>query len=146
MRVRNKKGLTAMVDAMIFIVILGLAASAMFAFNGDDPEPNDASSITDSIFSSKLRACDVIDTNDSRLIGMPDIAALCILTEDDNIKDYLGSILDSLLQRPGSYSLSIDYMGESVTIGSGKGEAVSGSVKEFIVTYGGTITVDLNIY
>ena len=146
MRLKDNRGMTAMVDAMIFIVIMGLAISAMFAFSGGEPAANDASSISDSIFSSKLRTCDLVDTDDSGLIGMPDIAAFHILTGEGKAADYLGNILDSLLQRPNSYRLDIEYQGCTITIGSGDGDAVSGAVKEFAVTYGGSIRTELRIF
>ena len=36
MRLKNRRGMTAMVDAMIFIVVMGLAVTAMFAFSSGD--------------------------------------------------------------------------------------------------------------
>jgi len=146
MRLKNKKGLTAMVDAMIFIVIMGLAVSAMFAFNSNDSAANDASVISDSIFSAKLRTCDLVDMNESRIVGMPDMVAFYILTGEGKVAEYIESILDSLTQRPGSYCLDLTYHGSTVTIGSEKGDPVSGSVKEFTVTYGGTVRADLRLY
>jgi len=146
MRLKDKKGLTAMVDAMIFIVVIGLAVSAMFAFCSEDPVANDASSIIDSIFSAKLRTCDLVDTDDSRLISMTDMTAFYILTDEGRAMDYLESILDSLMQRPDSYCLDVTYQGKDVHIGSGKGDPVSGSVKEFTVTYGGAVRTHLKIY
>jgi hypothetical protein len=59
MRLKNRKGLTAMVDAMIFIVVIGLAVSAMFAFGGDEQKVNEASAVSENIFSAKLRTCDM---------------------------------------------------------------------------------------
>ena len=146
MRLNDRKGMTAMVDAMIFIVIMGLAVSAIFAFGGEEPAANNASSISDSIFSAKLRTCDFIDTDDSGLVPMPDIAAFYILTGEGEAGDYIQSILDSLMQRPHSYSLEIGYKGSIISIGDGAGDPVSGSVKEYTVTYGGTIRTDLRIY
>lgn len=146
MRLNNRKGLTAMVDAMIFIVIMGLAVSAVFAFGGDEPAANDASSISDSIFSAKLKTCDLVETDDSRLIGMPDMVAFCILTGEGRVVSYIECILDSFMQRPGSYRMDIDYNGNTISVGSGDGYPVSGSVKEFAVTYGGTVKAELRLY
>jgi len=146
MRLKDRKGITAMVDAMIFIVIMGLAVSAMFAFSGGEPVVNDASSVSDSIFSSKLRTCDFIDTEESGLVSMPDMAAFYILTGEGKAADYIESVLDSLLQRPNSYRLDIEYQGCRITIGGGDGDAVSGAVKEYTVTYGGSIRTELRIF
>ncbi|MCL1978879.1 MAG: hypothetical protein FWG60_01800 [Methanomassiliicoccaceae archaeon] len=146
MRLNNRRGITAMVDAMIFIIILGIAVSAMFSLSGGDLKENDASSISDIVFSSKLRACDLIDTEESGLISMPDIIAFRILTGEGCATEYIEGILDSLMKRPGSFSLDIDYQGNTIKIGSGKGDAISGSVKEYTVTYGGSVRADLRFY
>ncbi|MDR0309722.1 MAG: hypothetical protein LBH88_03070 [Candidatus Methanoplasma sp.] len=146
MQLKNRKGLTAMVDAMIFIVVIGLAVSAFFAFSGDESAPNDASAISDSIFSAKVRINDTVDTQETGLVSLPDMAAFHIMTGDGSVMDYIESIMESLMQRPDSYSLSIEYSDNTVTIGRDKGDAVSGSVKEYTVTYGGSIRVDLRLY
>jgi len=143
---RGNKGLTAMVDAMIFIVVIGLAVGAMFALSSDDPAPNSASSITENIFSSKLRACDLFDTEESGLVSIPDMVAVYILTGEGNVMEYIQEILDSVTQRTDSYRLDVTYQDQTVSIGSGKGDPVSGSVKEYTVTYGGTIKTNLRIY
>lgn len=146
MRLNNKRGLTAMVDAMIFIVVMGLAVAAIFAFSGDDHTPNDASSITDNIFSAKLKACDLVDTEESGLISIPDMVAFHIIISNGMVIDYIESILDSVMQRPDSYRLDVSYHGETISIGSGRGDPVSSSAKEFTVTYGGVIETYLSLY
>ncbi|MCL2295551.1 MAG: hypothetical protein FWC29_00500 [Methanomassiliicoccaceae archaeon] len=146
MRMRNKKGMTAMVDAMIFIVVLGIAVSALFAYSGEEPVSTDATSVSESIFSAKLHICDLTEIDDSGLISMPDAVAFSILTGDKKAIEYIKSILDSLTHRPKAYCLTIDYRGETVKIGETGGDPVSGSTKEYTVTYGGSITVDLKFY
>jgi hypothetical protein len=142
----NRKGLTAMVDAMIFIVIIGLAVSAMFALSNNNLEANDASAVSDAVFTAKVRMCDMMDTEESRLVSIADMTAYYILTGKGNVMDYIQSILDSLMQRPGSYLLNLSYRDTTVTIGTGHGDMVSGYIRDFTVTYGGTITADLEIY
>ncbi|MCL2317565.1 MAG: hypothetical protein FWC44_04515 [Methanomassiliicoccaceae archaeon] len=142
----NNKGLTAMVDAMIFIVVLGLAVTAMFAFTVDDPAPNSASSISENIFTAKLKTCDLIETEESGLVSIPDMAAVYILTGEGTVMEYIQNVLDSVTQRSNSYRLDITYQDQTVSIGTGKGDPVCGSVKEYTVTYGGSIRTDLRIY
>jgi hypothetical protein len=138
--------MTAMVDAMIFIVIIGLAVTAMFSFSGNEPAVNDASSITENIFSAKLRVCDLIDSEESGLAGVPDMVAVFILSGEGTVIDYIRNILDSLMNRDGSYLMEIEYNGRTVSVGAGRGEPVSSSVKEFTVTYGGSIRTSLTLY
>ncbi|MDR3075520.1 MAG: hypothetical protein LBU30_05745, partial [Candidatus Methanoplasma sp.] len=123
-----------------------LAVSALFVFGGEDVPNDDASSISDGIFSAKLKAGDLLDTEDSRLISMPDLVAFCIITGDGAAIDYIESILESLMQRPDSYCLTVGYGENSIMIGNPHGNAVSSSVKEFTVTYGGTVKATLSIY
>jgi len=146
MRLKNRKGMTAMVDAMIFIVVMGLAVSAMFIFTSNEPAPDDASRIPDNIFTSKLRSCDVINTEESGLVNVSDMVAFYFLTGEGNIMRYIKSIMDSLMQRPDSYRLDISYKGYSISIGSGYGDVRSSYHKEYNVTYGGVVKADLMIY
>ena len=146
MRLKNKKGMTAMVDAMIFIVVMGLAVSAMFMFTSNEPVPDDASRVPDKIFTSKLRSCDVIDTEESGIVNVSDMVAFYFLTGEGKIMQYIKGIMDSLMQRPGSYRLDISYKGSSISIGSGTGDPLSSYHKEYGVTYGGTVKADLMIF
>jgi hypothetical protein len=138
--------MTAMADAMIFVVIMGLAASALFAFGGDDISEDDASKISESIFSAKLRTSDILDTDDSGLIGLPDLTAFRIMTGEGDALQYIEDVLDSFFQRPGSYYLEIEYNGDSVAIGNPDGTEVCSCIKEFTVTYGGSIRTELRLY
>ncbi|MCL2032597.1 MAG: hypothetical protein FWG96_04960 [Methanomassiliicoccaceae archaeon] len=146
MRLKNKKGMTAMVDAMIFVVVMGLAVSAIFAFSGGEPAPDDASAVCDGIFTAKLRTNDILETEETGLVSVTDMAAFYILTGEGTIIRYIESVLGSLLRKPDSYRLDISYQGSTVSIGNGAGDAVSSSHKEYVVTYGGSITADLRIY
>jgi hypothetical protein len=146
MRLKNKKGMTAMVDAMIFIVVMGMVVSVMFAFSGGEPVQDDTSAVSDSIFTSKLKVCDVLETDESGLVSVTDMSAFYILTGEGRIAEYIEDVLDSLFQRPDSYRVEISYLGGTVTVGNGKKDAVSSSHKEYTVTYGGTIEVDLRVY
>ena len=146
MHLKNKRGMTAMVDAMIFIVIIGLAVTAMFSFNNNEKGTNDASSMLESIFTAKIRTNDLIEADESGIVGIPDMVAVFILTGEGTVIDYIKEILDSAMQRDGAYYMEIEYQGRTVSIGTDKGDPISGSVKEFTVTYGGSIRTSLMLY
>ena len=135
-----------MVDAMIFVVVMGLAVSAMFAFSWGEPEPDDAAAVSDCIFTAKLRMNDVLATEESGLVSLTDMAALYILTGEGAAVGYIEGVLDSLMRKPGSYSMDVAYRGTTVSIGSGSGDPASSSHKEYVVTYGGAVEVDLRLY
>ena len=145
MRLKNN-GMTAMIDAMIFIVIMGLAVTAVFALDNAENGAYDASSISEGIFTAKMRTNDLIDAEDSALVGIPDLVAVYILTGRGEVMDYIKDILDSVSNREGSYLMTIEYQGRTVSVGTGKGEPLSSSVKEFTVTYGGAIRTSLSMY
>lgn len=147
MHIRKRTGITAMVDAMIFIVVMGLAVTALCAY--DDNEnviSNEASSISEELFSSNLRMCDFIETDDTRLVSMPDMVVFGIITGETTILEHIGTILRSLTQRTDAFFLNAEYKGDSISIGNSGGVPISSSIKEYTVTYGGTVKVNLVLY
>lgn len=147
MHIKKKNGMTAMVDAMIFIVVIGIAVSAMCAHYGNgDPASNEASDISEKIFSAKFRFCDIVDTEETRLIGMPDAVAFHLLTGDSSVIDYLEDVFRSLTQRSDSFFFAAEYDGESFSFGNKTDNAVSSSIREYTVTYGGTVSIEIILY
>lgn len=147
MRLKNKKGMTAMVDAMIFIVIMGIVATVYFSSGHiDNSEMNESSEITDDIFSTKLKINDLIDTEENGLISIGDLIVSHLYSNNDSITEYLEDILRTLLQRPDSYRLELTYGDLSCTIGNGYGDPLSSCTKEHTVTFGGVLTSSLSIY
>ncbi len=136
-----------MVDAMIFIVILGIVSTLYFSYDPDDGSPsNDASDISDKIFLTKLHINDLVDSNDTGLISISDLIVFQFSSDDQNIKEYLKNVLDSILQRSGSYCLELSYGDHHMTIGSEGGYPVSHCHREHTVTFGGTLVSELWIY
>lgn len=146
MRIKKKTGITAMVDAMIFIVVLGIAVTAMHNYSNSEPLVDDASFISEKIFSGKLRMCDMIETEDTGVIGIPDLVAYYLLTDNDSVAEYLDSVLRTLTQRPDSYLLVMDYDGHTSTIGYDRGDPVSSCTVDYTVTYGGSVRIELSLF
>jgi hypothetical protein len=144
---RNKKGLTAMVDAMIFIVIMGILVAAMFSVSdNEDYTMNEASEVSDQLFSAKVRISDILEEQDSLVITITDLLAASIVIGDDSAPEYVKAILDSLTERPGAYRLNLSYRDTALTIGTGDGIPVSGCERELTVTYGGVLLTELFLY
>ena len=147
MHLKNKKGLTAMVDAMIFIVVMGLAVSALLYLQGSDEETRgESGEIVDNLFSTKIRMDDLIEYGDSSIISLTDMLAASMVIGDDSIKDYLETVMTSLRGIPGSYSMSIEYQGIRLELGTGDGVPISSSTKEFVVLYGDVMRIGLNLF
>lgn len=136
-----------MVDAIIFIMVMGLAVTALCAHsNTDGIDQTDASTISEELFSANLRMCDFVDTDETGLISMPDLMAFHIITGESTILEHVDAVLRSLTQRADAFFLNVEYNGDSISIGSDDGIPLSSSVKEYTVTYGGTVSVDLVLY
>jgi hypothetical protein len=144
---KNTKGLTAMVDAMIFIVIMGILVVAMFSIqNNEEYVMNEASEVSDQLFSAKMRISDVMDAEDSLIVPLTDLLAASIVTGESSVSEYVVSVLDSLTERPGAYRLNMSYRDVTVTLGTGDGPPISGCERSLTVTYGGTLVTELFLY
>jgi hypothetical protein len=144
---RNRKGLTAMVDAMIFMVIMGILVVAMFSISNDEEYVmNEASEVSDQLFSAKLRISDIMDEEDSLIVPLTDLLAASIIIKENSVSEYVRSVLDSLTERPGAYRLNLSYRDTTMTIGTGDGVPISGCERNLTVTYGGTLLTELLLY
>ncbi|MCK9323058.1 MAG: hypothetical protein M0P07_03775 [Candidatus Methanomethylophilaceae archaeon] len=147
MYLKNKKGITAIVDAMIFIIIISLAVAALYANTGDEEFiMNDASDVSNQLLSSDFRISDLMNTNDSSVVSLTDLLAAAVVTGDSSITDYIVTVLDALTERPDSYLLNLKYSGKVISLGTGDGNPVSGYITNSTVTFGGTLTFELYLY
>jgi len=146
MRIKNKKGMTAMIDAMIFIVVMGLAVAALCYIQSDNDNENDASDIVDRLFHSKMRIDDIMEEDDSKVMPLSDLVAASMIIGDGAAASYLRETMDCLMNRPGSYSMHIVYKGIETNIGSGEGVPVSSTSRDIIVLYGDTLHIELHLY
>ncbi len=143
----NKKGITGMIDAIIFIIVISLALSAMYLQDLEtDPQHDDASMISDIVTSAKFHMKDVVDTDDSRIINLTDLLASASVTGDTDITDYVDALIDSIIGIPDMYSLHVDYGGDSLEIGNGKGTPTSSCTRDVQVTFGGHMSMTLDVY
>lgn len=147
MHLRNdRRGMTAMIDAMIFIIIMGLVVSAVFAMDDDeDVEPNNASAMCKKLIQTDLRLCDVMDTEDQSGMMMPDLMAACTMS-DELSSEYITDVLDSITERPGAYRLTMDYNEKELVLGTGDGTPVSGYTTESPISFGGILTITLELF
>lgn len=143
---RDRRGITGMVDAMIFIVIMSLVFSAMYANSVHETEDCRASEIANNLLSSKVRACDIMDSEDSKMLSMADAIAATAITGNVNAIAMMTSILDASVGVPDSYLFTATYNGKTLTIGSERGLETSGFEGEMAVTYGGVLKAELRLY
>jgi hypothetical protein len=134
-----------MVDAMIFILIIGLLVAVVHQ-SRDDYVMNEASDVTNAVFSAKVRISDVTDKEDELILPLTDVIAASLVLGDDNVLDYLREILDGVTARPGAYLLEMKYKEYAAILGTGAGECMSGCEKDVDVAYGGELHISLRLY
>lgn len=146
MRIRDKHGITAMVDAMIFVIIMGIAISALCIDQTEDPGPAaDAAEMMDHILAAEFELSDMMDTEDSSDTSMTDLLAASMINKNTKPMDYLEKVLDDATAT-GEYRLTLSYGNQTYTIGSDRQDAVSGCVSETPVTFGGVLRTELYLF
>ncbi len=137
-----------MVDAMIFIVVMGLVVAGISIYDMPDEtaERNIASEVTHELFEANLKLSDILDTDDDSLATLPDVLAASLGSFDRESFDYIEIVMDSLMNRPGSYTIELEYEGKSATIGEGVGTPQSEHNGEFTITFGGILHTKVSIY
>lgn len=143
---RNRKGITGIMDAMIFIAIMTVVFSALYAGSIHEVRDDRAADIAGNVLSSKIRACDIMNTEDSKMISMTDAMAAAVVTGNGNAISLIESILDASVGVPGSYSFAMTYNGRTVTIGDDTGTPGSGHRSETAVIFGGILITELKLY
>ena len=146
MFIKDKKGITAMVDAMIFIVVLGIAIIALLHFQGTNDTNGEASEVIEELFSIKLHSEDAVSDGDSKVLSLTDLIAASFIMDDDGVMSYISEVMDRLTERPGSYHISISYGDHTCTIGYGSGISVSTASKDAVALYGDTLHMTLELY
>ena len=141
----DRRGITGIVDAMIFIVIMSLVFSALYANSQHETEDCRAAEISGNLLSSKVRACDITDSEDSKMLPIADAMAIAVVTGNKNAVDMLTSVLDASVGVPGSYLFTMTYNGKTLSIGKESGIQTSGFECESVVTYGGILKTELRL-
>lgn len=130
----DRKGTVAVMDAMLFIVILGLTVSAVFVHSPHDSDDGlSAERIHRELFSVELQASDVFEVKDSRLLCMDEILAVHIGTSEGNVPEIIFEMLRTMVPVSHGFFLDCIYDGSGLRIGDGSGAVVSEYRKEFIV-------------
>jgi len=140
----NRRGITAFLDAMIFLVVIMMAISVGIAttYNGadDGPDPDD---FLAGLSSVEIRLSDMTDIQDDSLSYVSDIMAYS-LNHECAVEEYLKSVLDSLFGE-NRYCLRYEYGGSEKTIGDPGGFYPTSSERTMKVSTGGDLIVHLGI-
>ena len=115
---RNRKGMVAMMDAMIFLFLISLVATWLFAFSGiaDTEEPM-AKEITDDFFSMEVRTCDLMYLDDTKILPIGTLIAANMNTgEMERTEEFVSKVINDMVPDCYGYELILEYGGHSLSI------------------------------
>ena len=130
----RKKGMISLMDAMIFITILSIAASAIFVYAPNDSHEENAKDIHHDIFETKLKVSDVFDIQDTRVMPLSDLLAAHLTSGEGNIEDYIYKVLDAKII--GKFRFICTSSGKTMILGDGNGVPSSSYAQTMDTPYG----------
>jgi len=140
----NRKGLTAFMDVMIFMVIIMMAVSVTLVYTHDevvsDEDPEDFLSRLTKV---EMRLSDLTDIKDDSLVYMVDLLNYDI-TNDTDVSTYLEDVLNSVY---GEHRFIMEYSNQSgsVVLGDAEGFMRYLTSKELRASNGDIINVSLGV-
>ncbi len=141
----NRKGMLAMVDAMVFAVIIMAAAAVMVHSAHTGTSDSDAGDVLESVMSSKVRMSDLREDGDGSLVKISDMVALDLVSGTTDAMEFAEECLESFSKgRP--FLLTVTYGEEQAKIGSEGSRPASSASMDFPVTTGGTLHAELVLY
>ncbi|MCL2608163.1 MAG: hypothetical protein FWD92_06400 [Methanomassiliicoccaceae archaeon] len=145
--IRGRKGMISIVDASVFIVIIGLIAAGMFAYSSAaiEKEPL-AKEMYDAFFAIELHSSDLFDDPDTRNVRICDLMAAYMTTGEGSVKEYAEDILRSIIPPVYGYLFVFEYGGSVMTIGNGGNVLSSSYHGEKRIINGNTMRASLSLY
>ncbi len=141
----NRKGMLAMVDAMVFIVVIMMAAAVTVHTVDRSSSDTDAGDVLGSVMSSKVRMSDLREDGDGTLVKISDMVALDLVSGTENALDFAEECLESLSKgRP--FLLKVSYGDCEAAVGSEGSRPASSAAMDFQITTGGSIHAELTLY
>ena len=140
----NDKGMTAFVDAMVFLIVIMMAISltASYSFKSTElrEDPDDILTV---LSGTELRLSDLTDVEDDALVYLVDIMALSF-SESTRLDDYLYEILDGILGK-GRYSFTYSMGDLTRTLGDDGLFFRYQDTKELRASTGESLVISLSI-
>ena len=146
---KDRKGIVAVFDAMIFIVLLTMAATWLFVFTSlEEPDEPMAKTVSDDIFSVEVRTCDLLYLNDTKILPLDTLLASSMNSgQTEKTEAYLSELLDQLIPAVYGYEFTLDYRGHSMYLCRHSDRELSSEyTDERIIDGAGTLISHLRIY
>jgi hypothetical protein len=135
---RDKHGFTGIADAMFFIVIIGIASSALAGYMADDQSsnPDDPSEFADTVFTGRISGEEFGYDEISRTEDVATYTAASLLMEDGVAEGYLEPLIDGMYGDPGRYCMTVSCGDCSLTLGGFPEEPTASYEQTYPTPYG----------
>ncbi len=147
--IKNKKGVIALIDAMIFLVLIAVIGTSLFAYSAinDSTEPM-AKTVCDDLFSMELHACDVYDTEDTQIYPVSVLLAANMNTKNESyVNDYVSKILDELIPKIYGFDMELKFNNNVVHLERSSNRELTSEYSETIeISHTEGLNVSLKIY
>ncbi len=141
----NRRGMLALMDAMLFIAVIAIALSATLQMGLAERGEGDASDLLDGILSTEVRMSDFDESGDGSRVRLSDMIALHMTVGLEGVGDYLEELLQAYAG--GRHcSLTLEFGDRVLTVGSGEGVPYMTAEREVPVTTGGHLRAELSLY
>lgn len=134
--------MTAMVDAMAFLVIIMIALSVTIGYISPSDDGGSAGELLDIISEVEVRVSDMTDLEDDSVVRLTDMLAYDIVNGSTGSMEYVADVLESYTHGT-MYRLVIGFGDEEKVLGGLTEGGSSGACREMFVTTGGTIRMEL---
>ena len=146
---RDRKGAIAMFDALVFLFLLGMVATWLFAFGGImEPEEPMAKTVSDDIFSMEVRTCDLMYLDDTKILPIE-----TLISADMNsggcgkLDPFLSATLEELIPEMYGYEFILEYGGHVIRYWRSSDRTLSSEyIEEHQIDGAGVLISTLRIY
>ena len=145
---KNKKGMIAIVDALIFLTIMSTVVIGMFSYVVvQETEQPLAKTINDDFFSIKLKASDIYPTDDDQTYPIADLIAADLNSGSyGNAEQYVKNAIDVMIPQMYGYLFTLTYKEHTMSV-SREGNVMTSCYSTAILVNGGNeLFADLTLF
>ena len=146
---KNRKGMIAVFDAMVFIVLLSMAATWLFIFTSvSETEEPMAKTVSDDLFLVEVRTCDLMYLEDTKVLPIETlIAATMIDGRCQRTEQFISLTLEQLIPEVYGYDLILEYKGKTLHFQRASDREMSSEYcEDHIIDGAGILHSELRIY
>jgi len=142
--------MTAIVDAVFCIMLIGIAANVLVLTGGgggNGDEVQEPGQVIERIFSGSMEYSDIgTEVEYEGTVGMNRIAYISLCKDDGRFMAYACGIVSEIYPWLDSYRLTISWSDGTETGGSGDGDAWMSAERTYYNGFSGYISVTLEVF